>query len=443
MLLIFATYESSISLSNVTPVQNLYPISLNISEYNVFVAVAHSILCSRRKKRKSKRSLLSSGPVNGSSNDALAFGEDRAKRKITIKKKDERAVTRGRRISFAFRDKPRPPPETDHQALRMDDITTGRCTDPNDIQLLAYQRAPLAGVEEEDIPLPHHHPLSLLPAHLWAPHPQDHQRDQKPRVPPLSPGTKSRQNSLKTARGRVPCGAPPICSAACTRNCCCPSSSCFSSQKSCPTKGRCSSSTELGSSRNIAMHRLHQNERSKNPSLSIEYRKFMENYLKLRHMENFPLDSKAALKDFSVDDLRSGANSTTETVDQQIQLIKMLSSAGFVLRKWVSNCNELTNVIEEELSLSKASLSIDNDTVKILDVLWHPTSDVFFSKSIYFEGFLRKRTLFSKIAKTFGPLGWLSPITIHYKLLLQKLGKYHLQWDKVVPPDIAIEWKTN
>ncbi|GIY99114.1 hypothetical protein CEXT_158251, partial [Caerostris extrusa] len=47
---------------------------------------------------------------------------------------------------------------------------------------------------------------------------------------------------------------------------------------------------ELGSSRDIAIHRLHQIERrfAKNPCLFSEYHKFMEDYLKLVHMELIP-----------------------------------------------------------------------------------------------------------------------------------------------------------
>ncbi|GIX73721.1 endonuclease [Caerostris darwini] len=166
--------------------------------------------------------------------------------------------------------------------------------------------------------------------------------------------------------------------------------------------------------------------------------------LDIQEEQNFPLASKAAVKDFYVDDLMSEANSTTEALDLQAQLIQMLSSAGLVLRKWASNCNELTNLIQEDLRLPKASLSIDDDTVKTLGILWHPASDVFSFKvnSLSLEGTLTKRTLLSTISKTFDPLGWLSPITIQSKLLMQKLWKYQLQWDEVVPPDIAIEWKT-
>ncbi|GFY26557.1 integrase catalytic domain-containing protein [Trichonephila clavipes] len=140
----------------------------------------------------------------------------------------------------------------------------------------------------------------------------------------------------------------------------------------------------------------------------------------------------------------SGANSLSEALELQSQLTQMLSSAGLVLRKWHSNCNELLNSIDSDMRLSNASLNIDNDdTVKTLGILWHSTSDVFYFKitPLSFEGPLTKRALLSTIAKTFDPLEWLSPITIQYKTIMQRLWKQQLQWDERVPPDITLEWE--
>ncbi|GFX74665.1 uncharacterized protein TNCV_3120951 [Trichonephila clavipes] len=138
--------------------------------------------------------------------------------------------------------------------------------------------------------------------------------------------------------------------------------------------------------------------------------------LALNEANNFPLASKAALNDFYVDNLMSEANSLSEALELQNQLTEMLSSAGLVLRKWASNCNELLNSIDSDMRLSNASLNIDN-------------------------GPLTKRTLLSTIAKTFDPLGWLSPITIQYETIMQRLWKQQLQWDERVPPDITLEWE--
>ncbi|GFW16791.1 integrase catalytic domain-containing protein [Trichonephila clavipes] len=85
--------------------------------------------------------------------------------------------------------------------------------------------------------------------------------------------------------------------------------------------------------------------------------------LALNEANNFPLASKAALNDFYVDDLMSGANSLSQALELQNQLTQMLSSTGLVLRKWPSNCNELLNSIDSDMHLSIASLNIDNDDI--------------------------------------------------------------------------------
>ncbi|GFY06941.1 pro-Pol polyprotein [Trichonephila clavipes] len=164
----------------------------------------------------------------------------------------------------------------------------------------------------------------------------------------------------------------------------------------------------------------------------------------LNEANNFLLASKAAFNDFYVDDLMSGDNSLSEALELQNQLTQMLSSAGLVLRKWASNCNELLNSIDSDMRLSNASLNIyKDDTVKTLGILWHPASDVFYFKitPLSFEGPLTKTTLLSTIANTFDTLGWLSPIAIQYKTIMQRLWKQQLQWDERVPTDITLEWE--
>ncbi|GFW86923.1 uncharacterized protein TNCV_2810781 [Trichonephila clavipes] len=127
--------------------------------------------------------------------------------------------------------------------------------------------------------------------------------------------------------------------------------------------------------------------------------------LALNEENNFPLAFKADLNDFYINDLMSGANSLSEVVELQNRLTKMLFSAGLVLRKWVSYCNELLNSIDSDMRT------------------------------------LTKGTLLSTIAKTFDPLVWLSSITIQYKTIIQRLWKQQLQWDERVPAYITLEWE--
>ncbi|GIY71759.1 DUF1758 domain-containing protein [Caerostris darwini] len=156
----------------------------------------------------------------------------------------------------------------------------------------------------------------------------------------------------------------------------------------------------------------------------------------------FELDKFWQLEEIS--NIKPYTQEETACENHFIQTFSRDSTGRFAVKfPFRKSSNELTNLIQEDLRLPNASLSIDDDTVNTLGILWHPASDVFSFKvnSLFLEGTLTKRTLLSTIAKTFDPLGWLSPIKIHSKLLMQKLWKYQLQCDEVVPPDIAIEWK--
>ncbi|GIY85287.1 DUF1758 domain-containing protein [Caerostris darwini] len=157
----------------------------------------------------------------------------------------------------------------------------------------------------------------------------------------------------------------------------------------------------------------------------------------------FELDKFWQLEEIS--NIKPYTREETACENHFIQTFSRDSTGRFAVKfPFRKSSNELTNLIQGYLRLPNASLSIDDDTVNTLGILWYPASYVFSFKviSLFHEGTLTKRTLLSTIAKTFDPLGWLSPITIQSKLLMQKLWKYQLQGDEIVPPDISIEWKT-
>ncbi|GIX96405.1 DUF1758 domain-containing protein [Caerostris darwini] len=157
----------------------------------------------------------------------------------------------------------------------------------------------------------------------------------------------------------------------------------------------------------------------------------------------FELDKFWQLEEIS--NIKPYTQEETACENHFIQTFSCDSTGRFAVKfPFRKSSNELTNLIQEDLHLPNASLNIDDVTVNTLGILWHPASDVFSFKvnSLFLEGTLTKTTILSTIEKNFYPLGWLSPITIHSKLLMQKLWKYQLQWDEIVPPDIENEWKT-
>ena len=81
--------------------------------------------------------------------------------------------------------------------------------------------------------------------------------------------------------------------------------------------------------------------------MNVTYGTACESFLAVRAMQElaniyaltYSLDS--SINDFYVDDILSAADTEQEVRKLQSEVIKILSSGGFYLRKWASNCLKL------------------------------------------------------------------------------------------------------
>lgn len=127
----------------------------------------------------------------------------------------------------------------------------------------------------------------------------------------------------------------------------------------------------------------------------------------------FPLASKALQNDVYIDDVVTGCNTLHEAKILRNQLIDLLKSGGFELRKWTSNLPDFLSDLPES-HIEFQSLSFETKphaTIKILGLQWQPCSDNFVYKIETLENKCTKRTILSDIARIFDPLGFLTPVT--------------------------------
>lgn len=141
-----------------------------------------------------------------------------------------------------------------------------------------------------------------------------------------------------------------------------------------------------------------------------------------------------------MDDLLHGCHSIPEGVRLQSDLIQLLKSGGFNLRKWKSNVSELIpkqNLDQEDHFNFKPS-----ESTKTLGLRWNPQSDYFTFDPITNLATTKhtKRTLLSDISKVFDPEGWLSPLTTKLKILFQNVWQAEIDWDGELPENILTEW---
>lgn len=159
--------------------------------------------------------------------------------------------------------------------------------------------------------------------------------------------------------------------------------------------------------------------------------------------ESFPAAATVLKNHSYVDDLISGANSTTEALDLQRQLINLLKRGGFELRKWSSNAPELLECLPENHLETPVFLDQSQQPhFTILGLHWSPVSDSFKYDLNLPSGPPTKRNVLSLIARIYDPCGFLSPFIMLTKCFMQLLWSTGLQWDDPLPSNLAQQWQT-
>ncbi|XP_075157751.1 uncharacterized protein LOC142231017 [Haematobia irritans] len=159
--------------------------------------------------------------------------------------------------------------------------------------------------------------------------------------------------------------------------------------------------------------------------------------------ENFELGSHVLRNETYVDDVLSGGHDIEEAKAKQLQLMQILKSANFPLKKITSNNDLLLQHLAREDLLDEDFLKFDeSSTTKTLGIGWNAKSDEFFYKveSIERNVVTTKRIILSVIARIYDPLGWLGPIIIIAKLLMQSLWQEKIDWNDPVPSNLLVTW---
>lgn len=159
--------------------------------------------------------------------------------------------------------------------------------------------------------------------------------------------------------------------------------------------------------------------------------------------KNFPLACETLQSDIFIDDLLSGQNSLEEAKKLQKDLISVLKTGNFVLRKWASNNPLLiSHLPPSDCQVDPFSLDLDSQsTLKVLGLLWNFKTDIFTFKVAPRNLPCTKRNMLSELARIYDPLGFLVPLTVTLKLLIQNCWASAVDWDSQVPQKILESWQ--
>ena len=155
--------------------------------------------------------------------------------------------------------------------------------------------------------------------------------------------------------------------------------------------------------------------------------------------QNITVVSQDLLHNLYVDNIVSGCTNEQASVEYFNESRSLLRNAGFNLRSWSSNCTQLQSVA------SHHKVAEPNNPVKVLGIFWNTQKDKIYltpSANSAVSSTITKREILRWTSSIFDPLGFISPVTIPAKILIQQLWQQHVGWDTALNTDLYAKWHT-
>lgn len=123
----------------------------------------------------------------------------------------------------------------------------------------------------------------------------------------------------------------------------------------------------------------------------------------------------------------------------------MCSKGGFRLHKFVSNSKEVIRRIpEQDRADGVKELDLDLDSLPLecaLGVQWCVESDCFQFAIVLQDKPCTRRGILSTVSSIFDLLGFVAPLLLDGKSILQDLCHHEVDWDDPIPEDIKVKWE--
>jgi len=140
---------------------------------------------------------------------------------------------------------------------------------------------------------------------------------------------------------------------------------------------------------------------------------------------------QTVMEGFYMDDCLKSISTFHHAIVLHEELTSLLKRGGFHLTKWLSNNKVLEHVACDERAKVVLDLAeFGSSCERILDI----------QLSMKDKTFTRRETL-SVVSSLFDPLGFVAPVVLRAKLILQSLCRKGFGWDEEIPAEQIELWK--
>ena len=137
-------------------------------------------------------------------------------------------------------------------------------------------------------------------------------------------------------------------------------------------------------------------------------------------------------RNFYMDVLVKGVDTPQQAIECYRQLVETLKRSGYTLKKWASNCPEVTGNIplENRLEANEVMLNAQPTSSSILGLEWKIDQDclqVCRGPNEECPSEISQRVVLSFVSRVFDPMGIFAPFTIRMRMLLKSIWIHHGQ----------------
>lgn len=139
-----------------------------------------------------------------------------------------------------------------------------------------------------------------------------------------------------------------------------------------------------------------------------------------------------------VDNLISGSETREEALKYYAEFLSTFQAASLSLQSWAFSDPSLN-----ERAISEGVADVSTLT-KTLGLLWNRSTDTLQLPLFFLSPFCStaptKRDVLRRLSSIYDPLGFITPLSIPARILIQEIWKEHLEWDDPLPPPFADRW---
>jgi hypothetical protein len=173
----------------------------------------------------------------------------------------------------------------------------------------------------------------------------------------------------------------------------------------------------------------------------------LKNFNATKHEDEFPKAAAAIVDQHYVDDYLGCAESVEEVVELKSNVIEIQSRGGFEIRGFMTSSYDVIKQIPEKLVNGEDYMLLNkNQTAhRVLGLQWQCRTDCF----TFSLNFVKldpdiisgrknptEREVLRFIMSVYDPLGFLSPIIIKVKIIMQRMWRSGIGLDDELPPEV-------